>query len=151
SPKLETQALAPVADAISDYIRRRFPRRGMTLTVNVPPDLEAPINADLFAWVIENLLKNAMDSIENEQGQIQIIAGTERNRIYVDVIDNGKGIDRRDWSSIFKPGFSTKTRGWGLGLSLAKRIVADYHGGQLILVNSVIDQGSRFRILLPDS
>jgi len=151
SPKLENQALEPVVNATANYVRRRFPRRGMTLNVDVSEDLEAPINAELFAWVIENLLKNAMDAIENEHGRIQIKAGTERNRIYIDVIDNGKGIDRRKWSNIFKPGFSTKTRGWGLGLSLAKRIVADYHAGQLTLVHSAIGQGSKFRILLPSS
>ena len=148
-PKLETQALAPVLDATANYIRRRFPRQGMTLTVDVPDELEAPINAELFAWVIENLLKNAMDAIEIEQGRIQIKAGTDRNRVYIEVSDNGKGIDRGDWSSIFKPGFSTKTRGWGLGLSLAKRIVVDYHGGLLALTYSSVGQGSTFRILLP--
>ena len=150
-PKLETQPLAPVVDATADYIRRRFPRRGMTLAVDVSSELRAPVNAELFAWVIENLLKNAMDAIENEEGSIQIKAGAERNRIYIDVSDNGKGIDRKNWSSIFKPGFSTKTRGWGLGLSLAKRIIVDYHGGLLSLTHSAVGRGSEFRILLPES
>ena len=150
-PKLEVQALAPVVDATANYIRRRFPRRGMALTVDVPEELQAPINAELFAWVVENLLKNAMDAIENEKGRIQINSGKEKDRVYIDVSDNGKGIDRGDWSTIFKPGYSTKTRGWGLGLSLAKRIVVDYHGGMLTLTHSVVGQGSTFRILLPQS
>ncbi len=150
-PKLEFQALAPVVDATANYIRRRFPRRGMALTVDVPEELQAPINAELFAWVVENLLKNAMDAIENEKGRIQINSGREKDRVYIDVSDNGKGIDRGDWSTIFKPGYSTKTRGWGLGLSLAKRIVVDYHGGMLTLTHSVVGQGSTFRILLPQS
>lgn len=150
-PKLEAQPLAPVVDATANYIRRRFPRRGMALTVDVPAELQASINVELFAWVIENLLKNAMDAIENDTGRIQINSGKEKGRVYIDVSDNGKGIDRSDWSTIFKPGYSTKTRGWGLGLSLAKRIVVDYHGGMLTLTHSVVGQGSTFRILLPQS
>lgn len=148
-PKLEVQPLAPVLDATANYMRKRLPRRGMTLTVDVSTELQAPINADLFAWVVENLLKNAMDAIENENGRIRINSGIEKGHVYIDISDNGKGIDRSDWSSIFKPGYSTKKRGWGLGLSLAKRIVVDYHGGVLTLTHSVVGQGSRFRILLP--
>ncbi len=150
-PKLENRILGPVLTSTANYVRRRMPRSGMTLTVDVQEELEAPVNTELFAWVIENLLKNAMDAIENDQGRITVKVGTERNRVYVDVIDNGKGVDRRDWSSIFKPGFTTKTRGWGLGLSLAKRIIEDYHGGQLTILQSAIGQGSTFRILLPTS
>ena len=150
-PKLENQELFPVIETTADYIRRRLPRRGATLTVNVSKELEAPINAELFAWVIENLLKNALDAIENRQAHVEITAGAERNKVYIDISDNGKGIDRREWSNIFKPGYSTKTRGWGLGLSLAKRIVLDYHGGSLSLLKSVVGQGSTFRIVLPGS
>ena len=150
-PKLENQELFPVIETTADYIRRRLPRRGATLTVNVSKELEAPINAELFAWVIENLLKNALDAIENRQAHVEITAGAERNKVYIDISDNGKGIDRREWSNIFKPGYSTKTRGWGLGLSLAKRIVLDYHGGSLSLLKSVVGQGSTFRIVLPVS
>jgi hypothetical protein len=150
-PKLENQQLFPVIEATADYIRRRLPRRGATLRVNVLKELEAPINAELFAWVIENLLKNALDAIEKRQAHVEITAGAERNRVYIDISDNGKGIDRREWSNIFKPGYSTKTRGWGLGLSLAKRIVVDYHGGSLTLLKSVVGQGSTFRIVLPGS
>jgi len=150
-PRLESQSLAPVIDDTASYIRKRFPRHGMSLDVEVSRELESPINAELFEWVVENLLKNAMDAIESEQGHIQIKSGSDRSRVFIDVIDNGKGIDRRDWSSIFKPGFSTKTRGWGLGLSLAKRIVEDYHGGSLTLQQSTIGKGSTFRISLPKS
>ncbi|MCY4170217.1 MAG: ATP-binding protein [Bacteroidetes bacterium] len=148
-PKLINQSIAPIIDATANYVRRRFPRRGMSLDVEVSHELISPVNSELFAWVIENLLKNAMDAIESEEGRIQIKASTDRNRVYIDVIDNGKGVDRRDWSNIFKPGFSTKTRGWGLGLSLAKRIIEDYHGGDLTLIQSTIGKGSTFRILLP--
>ena len=150
-PKLERQELAPVIETTADYIRRRLPRRRVTLSVDVPAELQAPINAELFVWVIENLLKNAMDAIESEEGEIQIKAGAEKNRVYIDVCDSGKGIDRRDGANIFKPGYSTKKRGWGLGLSLAKRIIVDYHGGQLLLSRSVVGRGAIFRILLPQS
>ena len=150
-PRLENQELYPLIEATADYIRRRLPRSGAALTVNVSKELEAPINAELFAWVIENILKNALDAIENKQAHVEITAGAERNRVYIDISDNGKGIDRRDWSNIFKPGYSTKTRGWGLGLSLAKRVVVDYHGGSLTLLKSVVGQGSTFRIVLPGS
>lgn len=150
-PRLENQELFPVIEETADYIRRRLPRRGAALTVNVLNELEAPINAELFAWVIENLLKNALDATENRRAHVEISAGTERNGVYIDISDNGKGIDRREWSNIFKPGYSTKTRGWGLGLSLAKRIVVDYHGGSLTLLKSVVGQGSTFRIVLPGS
>lgn len=150
-PRLENQELFPVIEETADYIRRRLPRRGAALTVNVLNELEAPINAELFAWVIENLLKNALDATENRRAHVEISAGTERNGVYIDISDNGKGIDRREWSNIFKPGYSTKTRGWGLGLSLAKRIVVAYHGGSLTLLKSVVGQGSTFRIVLPGS
>jgi len=150
-PRLESKNLAPVIDATASYIRKRFPSRGMSLEVEVSTDLASPINTELFEWVVENLLKNAMDAIESGQGHIQITSGSDRKRVFIDIADNGKGIDRRDWSSIFKPGFSTKTRGWGLGLSLAKRIVEDYHGGSLTLVQSSIGKGSTFRISLPKS
>ncbi len=150
-PKLEAMPLAPFISNTADYIRRRFPQQGqhVSLRVEVPDGLEAPLNAELFVWVIENLLKNALDAIEKPEGLITISARQENGRIYIDVSDNGKGIDRRHWKNVFRPGYSTKKRGWGLGLSLAKRIVEDYHGGSLTLAHSKVGQGSTFRIELP--
>jgi signal transduction histidine kinase len=119
------------------------------MTVSAPPDLSAPVNAELFEWVIENLLKNAMDAMETERGRIDIIASEDDGFVRIDVTDTGKGIDRRQFGNIFRPGYSTKKRGWGLGLSLAKRIVEDYHGGTLTLQTSRLGEGTTFRIRIP--
>ncbi|MFQ5570643.1 MAG: PAS domain-containing sensor histidine kinase [Rhodothermales bacterium] len=149
-PKLEVVPLAPFIASTADYMRRRFPERGqVSLDVDVPDGLRAPLNAELFGWVIENLLKNALDAIEKQEGRIEIAARRENRHIFIDVSDNGKGVDRRQWKNVFRPGYSTKKRGWGLGLSLAKRIVEDYHGGTLTLVQSRVGQGTTFRIELP--
>lgn len=150
-PQLEVQPLASVIQNTVDYIRRRMPSLGkqVTLTVQVPEDILLPLNAELFEWALENLLKNALDAIENPDGRIEVRAQRQGHVVHIDVQDTGRGIDRRQWKNIFRPGYSTKRRGWGLGLSLAKRIVEDYHGGTLILVQSRLGQGSTFRITLP--
>ena len=116
-PKLEVMPLAPVVGATADYMRRRIPQgRGrVALDVHVPPDVRAPLNAELFEWVIENLIKNALDAIEGHEGQITITARRTDGRLHLDVKDTGKGIDRRQWGNVFRPGYSTKKRGWGLG------------------------------------
>ena len=148
-PKLVPMDLASVISGTANYIRRRFPQRGVSLDVDVLVEQQVLLNAQLFGWVIENLLKNALDAMEKAEGHIRIVATSEGRGIHIDVIDNGKGIDRRQWKNIFRPGYSTKKRGWGLGLSLAKRIVEDYHGGSLTLVQSKPGRGSTFRIALP--
>ncbi len=148
-PKLDMQPLAPVIAVTASYLRRRFPRHGIALHVDVPDSIYVPLNAQLFEWVIENLLKNALDAIEKKEGRIEITATPEGSRLHIDMSDNGKGIDRRHWKNVFRPGYSTKKRGWGLGLSLAKRIVEEYHGGSLTLVQSRPGKGTTFRIDLP--
>jgi hypothetical protein len=150
-PKLEALSVASVIDNSADYMRRRFPQYGkqVTLEVDVPETLRAPLNAELFQWVIENLLKNALDAIEQGEGRIKVAAHREGRMLIIDVSDNGKGIDRRQWKNVFRPGYSTKKRGWGLGLSLAKRIIEDYHGGSLSLAQSKVGHGTTFRIELP--
>ncbi|MDX1741405.1 MAG: HAMP domain-containing sensor histidine kinase, partial [Rhodothermales bacterium] len=150
-PKLEVQSLDLVVANTVDYIRRRLPQHGraVNLRVEVEPDLNVPLNSELFEWVVENLLKNALDSMEGGEGEIVIRALRQDKHVLVDIEDSGKGIDRREWKNIFRPGYSTKKRGWGLGLSLAKRIVEDYHGGELGLLHSRLGQGSTFRISVP--
>lgn len=150
-PKLEVCSLEPVIQTTADYMRRRMPQRSdrVTLHVSVPRELYAPLNVELFEWVIENLLKNALDAIETDQGKIELTAAPSNGQIVIEVKDSGKGIDRRNWRNVFRPGYSTKKRGWGLGLSLAKRIVEDYHGGSLTLAQSRLGHGSTFRIVLP--
>jgi two-component system, NtrC family, sensor histidine kinase KinB len=149
-PKLSIMALAPVVNVTADYMRRRMPsgERHVALQVNVPEEIQVALNAELFEWVIENLLKNALDAIEDPHGTIEISAQQVGQKVTIDVRDTGKGIDRRQWKNVFRPGYSTKKRGWGLGLSLAKRIIEDYHGGQLTLATSRPGHGATFRIVL---
>jgi len=149
-PVLEETALGPVIESVRDYMAQRISADvGPRLSADIPEDLRVPLNVELFEWVIENLLKNSLDAIEGDHGRIDVTARREGQWVLVDVIDNGKGIELVNSKNIFRPGYSTKQRGWGLGLSLAKRIVEDYHGGVLTLVASKPGEGTTFRIKLP--
>ncbi len=108
---------------------------------------EAPMNTSLFSWVIENLCKNAIDAM-NSVGTIRISITEKAEQIFIDVSDTGKGISKAYFKTIFQPGFTTKRRGWGLGLSLAKRIVENYHKGKIFIKQSEINKGTTFRIIL---
>jgi signal transduction histidine kinase len=108
----------------------------------------ASINGELFEWVIENLIKNALDAIETGTGKITIILSERPGHVNIDVTDTGKGIDMTYRKEVFRPGFSTKKRGWGLGLSLSQRIIESYHRGKLILRDSKPGTGTTFRIRL---
>lgn len=150
-PKLERCDLVPIVEQTAAYLRRRIPRQGqdVTLTVDMPNQLVTPANKELFAWVLENLLKNALDAIEDDEGSISVTGWKEQEAVFIEVSDTGQGIERREWSNIFRPGYSTKQRGWGLGLSLARRVVETYHEGTLELVSSTVGEGSTFRIEVP--
>lgn len=111
-------------------------------------EVTANMNAPLFEWVMENLLKNALDAMEGA-GQLTITVGQQENTAIVDVTDTGKGIPRSKFNTVFQPGFSTKKRGWGLGLALTKRIVEQYHGGKIVVKDSVEGKGTTFRITIP--
>ncbi|HFE65417.1 MAG TPA: hypothetical protein ENK14_13535 [Caldithrix sp.] len=152
APDLKEEHLQPIVDDILRYFNRRMPggKRKITLKTNINPKLPPLlINRDLFSWVLENLVKNAMDAMEEPDGSIQIISDfLNENQIFIDIADTGKGIAQRDRKNIFKPGFSTKKRGWGLGLSLAKRIIEESHGGKIQLKTSQQNKGSVFRIVL---
>lgn len=149
-PELTLQPLVPVIQTVSDYIRRRVPQQGrhVVLAVEAPEPVTVPFNAELFEWVIENLLKNALDALEGEDGTITLQVHPTPQQVHIDITDTGKGIDKRQWKNVFRPGYSTKQRGWGLGLSLARRIVEDYHGGSLNLLSSRVGEGTTFRITL---
>jgi signal transduction histidine kinase len=148
-PELKNAELKPVVDSVVDYMSRRIPDEGgVKLDVDVPEGLSAPLNSELFEWVIENLMKNGLDAIEMV-GRVSVVAYEESGYAVIDVIDTGKGIERVNWKNVFRPGYSTKKRGWGLGLSLARRIVEDYHGGSLQLAASRTGEGTTFRIKLP--
>jgi signal transduction histidine kinase len=117
------------------------------LVVSPTAPLMAQISGPLFDWVIENLLKNALDAMEGK-GSITITIVEHEKEIVIDVTDTGKGIAAKNITRVFKPGFTTKKRGWGLGLSLSKRIIEQYHKGQLFVRQSEAGKGTTFRILL---
>ena len=130
------------------YFRRRIPRN-VTLTYNglAMAPIRASINAALFEWVIENLMKNSLDALQGH-GSIEVVVGETEREVYVDVSDTGKGIPKGNWVRIFEPGFTTKTRGWGLGLSLSRRIIEEYHRGKIAVVRSEAGKGTTIRVTL---
>jgi two-component system, sporulation sensor kinase E len=151
-PDLTPETLRDVICDTVDYFRKRLPQKNGKIQIETQFADEIPlvlVNKDLFSWVLENLIKNALDAVGDKKGKISLQENRlNDSQIYIDIQDSGKGISGKSKKNIFKPGFSTKKRGWGLGLSLAKRIVEDYHGGKLILKESQINGGSTFRIIL---
>ena len=130
------------------YFRKRIPRN-VTLEYNGfdTEEVRAKANPTLFEWVIENLMKNALDALQGH-GTIAVRVGQDSKSAWVEVADTGKGIPKSKWKRIFEPGYTTKTRGWGLGLSLSRRIIEEYHKGKIAVVESKIDQGTTIRITL---
>ncbi|MCD6375788.1 MAG: HAMP domain-containing histidine kinase [Caldisericaceae bacterium] len=153
-PTVTPTDIAPVIQNVVEYFNRRLPNSQKKVKIETEfkdQKLIVNVNEDLFSWVLENLIKNAIDAMRpGSQGKIVISAlkVVEKKELYIEVTDNGKGIPSNEKRKIFKPGYSTKKRGWGLGLSLAKRIIENYHGGRLILKESKINKGSTFRISL---
>jgi signal transduction histidine kinase len=139
-----------VIEKVIHYYQRRIPQTGkkVQLALEQQGSVMARINRELFEWVIENLVKNALDAIETGEGKITISLFGRANHVYVDVSDTGKGIDPGFKKEIFRPGFSTKKRGWGLGLSLSQRIIESHHRGKLTLKESRPGVGTTFRIRL---
>ena len=147
TPQLEPMNIVLQIDQMLNYIKRRSSEK-INFSFHTNQEvITALINAPLFDWVIENLLKNSLDALYPE-GSISIDVKNEQNQIIIDVTDNGKGISKKNLPFVFKPGFSTKKRGWGIGLSLSKRIIEYYHKGQLFVKNSEIGKGTTFRIVL---
>lgn len=149
-PNLKAENITVVIKNVVTYFKKRLPNLNKKIQINFNDRINysAQINTDLFEWVLENLIKNGIDSIQNDNGSIEILISesSQGNTLNIDIKDNGKGIPVTDKTIIFKPGFSTKKRGWGLGLSLAKRIVEEYHKGKLLLLDSKVNLGSTFRI-----
>lgn len=143
-PHLDTNNLSHTIQKNIDYIKKRSSGE-VTFLLNVEPDLLAKFSPPLFDWVFENLLKNALDALQGK-GKIKIEAGKRNNQIFIEVTDSGKGIPRSQQSDVFKAGYSTKKRGWGLGLTLVKRIVEEYHKGKIFIKYSEIHKGTTFRI-----
>lgn len=146
-PKLEETNIVAQIENMTNYIRKRAPQKVQLTVHNADEELPAMISPPLFDWVVENLLKNALDAMEGK-GKIDITIENHATYITVDIADTGKGIPKMSFEKVFKPGFSTKKRGWGLGLSLAKRIIEEYHRGRLYVRASEINKGTTFRILL---
>ena len=147
TPELRDESLAEVIQNVVGYMERRTSHKVIIETSIDDEQATAMINRQLFEWVIENLCKNAVDAMEGE-GRITIRVGTSMGRKTIDVADTGKGIRKKDITNVFRPGFTTKKRGWGLGLSLAKRIVEEYHHGRIYVKSSEVGVGTTFRIEL---
>ena len=148
APKLHPETVGPIVERVAEYIARRIPK-SVKLTVDLRDESELiPISAPLVEWVVEVLCKNAADAMPGV-GQIGINGGKVGDRYVIDVADTGKGIERKHHKMVFRPGFTTKQRGWGLGLSLAKRIIEEYHHGRIYVLRSAPGEGTVFRIELP--
>ncbi len=148
---LEEESLNQVVGNAVNYFRGRIPRN-VTLDYNgfEVEDTRVKLNVTLFEWVIENLMKNALDALQGH-GKIEVRIGHDNKTAWVEVSDTGKGIQKSKWKRIFEPGYTTKTRGWGLGLSLSHRIIAEYHKGKIAVVDSVVDGGTTIRVTLKRS
>ncbi len=147
TPKLEATDLNSQIENMVAYIKKRAPEKVSFDIVANEKDIVGMINPPLFDWVIENLLKNGLDAMDGK-GAIEIDIKNELAQIIIEVKDTGKGISKQHLAKVFKPGFSTKQRGWGLGLSLSKRIVEIYHKGSLTVKQSEIGKGTTFKIIL---
>ncbi len=149
-PELKPVNLHSTLTKVLEYFTRRIPQTGKKVDLNLSgnKDLMANINLELFDWVIENLIKNALDAIDNNNGKIDIVFRENKKFVEIEVTDNGKGIERNRRKDIFRPGYSTKRRGWGLGLSLSKRIIEEYHKGKIFVKSSLPEQGTVFLIRL---
>ena len=147
-PEPVDASMNDVLKHVVDYMDRRTSKKVEITTIMPGYDVIAKINASLFEWVIENLCKNAVDAMEGS-GKIELSLLDEGTRVVIEVKDNGKGIRKKDLKNVFTPGFTTKKRGWGLGLSLAKRIVEEYHKGRIYVKSSEVGVGTTFRIEMP--
>lgn len=136
-----------VLDGVIDYVEHRSPATVKFLRDFPNPPVNAKVNASLFGWVIENICKNAVDAM-NGKGKLTIKLTEDKSHVTIDITDTGKGIAKNSWKSVFDPGYTTKERGWGLGLSLAKRIVTEYHKGRIYVAHSELGKGTTFRIEL---
>ncbi len=137
-----------VLENVIDYVEHRSPATVRFVRDFPNPPVNAKVNASLFGWVIENICKNAVDAM-NGSGTLTIILSEDKNCVAIDVTDTGKGIPKSSWKSVFDPGYTTKERGWGLGLSLAKRIVTEYHKGKIYVSHSELNKGTTFHIEIP--
>jgi nitrogen-specific signal transduction histidine kinase len=148
TPKLEPQNISKVMEESVNYMKLRSSKKVVyNFNLGNTTDVTVPMNIPLFEWVIENLCRNAIDAM-NGAGTITVEMEAKEGQVIIDVSDTGKGMPKSKFKTVFEPGFTTKQRGWGLGLSLTKRIIENYHSGKIFVKNSVLDKGTTFRIIL---
>lgn len=151
-PELQSKRIGPLLDQVIDYMEQRLPQLGKQVEVrrSLDRNLRAKVNTELFQWAVENLLKNAMDAIKSTNGTAYVEISTKRieDELMIDIEDSGVGIEKSYHSEIFKPGYSTKKRGWGLGLSLTNRIIENYHKGKVFVLDSEEGRGTTIRVVL---
>ena len=153
NPEMEYFDLSERVEGVLDYLSRRIPTLGkkVELINDIDSDIEIKANGTLISWAIENLIRNSIDSIIDESGVIRISLTKDNNRVKIRISDNGCGVPKKDWKNIFRPGFSTKRSGWGLGLSLCQRIINEVHSGNIYILKSSEDTGTIFEINIPSS
>ena len=147
-PELKKRDVVLITRQAFDYLKFRSSTQISFSFITSEKEIQTLINEELFGWVIENIIKNAIDAIQGKKGSVTYEIQDLDNKVILDVTDTGKGIPSSSFKSIFNPGYSTKERGWGLGLSLVKRIVEEQLKGKIYVLNSKIDQGTTFRIIL---
>lgn len=145
-PKLQDENISEALFLSMEYMHTRSPK-SVSFSYKIPNKIFAPMNVPLFAWVIENLVRNAVDAMDGA-GKLSVELTEFQQHVYIDITDSGKGIPRSKQKTIFEPGFTTKQRGWGLGLSLCKRIIEQYHKGKIFVKRSEPGRGTTFRIVL---
>jgi len=148
SPSLRTTNLVAAIGNTVEYLRNRISSKiNLVVKFDSTDSIPLPLNETLFEWVLENIIRNSIDAIQS-CGEVTISVIDNTQVVFIDITDTGKGIPRSHFKTIFQPGYTTKSRGWGLGLTLSKRIIEEYHNGKLFVNNSEVDKGTTFRIVL---
>ena len=150
-PDFKVQNVVEYITTVMCDLHDRMTKLGKPISFMLDTDhdeVQVNYNRELFEWVIENIVKNAIEAIESQTGAITIHIHDQSDKVFIDITDTGKGLDSRQRKDIFRPGYTTKTRGWGLGLSLATRIIDEYHHGKLFVKDSSPGKGTTFRIRL---
>ena len=147
-PEMQLECLNETVQNSLQYLRSRISGKVDIEMHFSDEDNGVMLSTPLFEWVMENITKNAVDAMEG-RGRIDITTGREKDNVFVEIRDTGKGIPRKNFKTVFSPGFTTKKRGWGLGLTLVKRIIDDYHGGRIFVKESELGKGTTFRREIP--
>ena len=152
-PEVEYFNLSKRISSTLEYLEKRMPSLGgkVILVNKIDPDVKIKANGTLISWAVENLIRNGIDAINKENGKIEVALKQDVNYVKIHITDNGCGIPKKDWKNIFRPGFTTKNSGWGLGLSLCERIINDVHSGKVSVLASSISEGTTFEIAISKS